>query len=77
MVRRKIIILFVCLLAAVGSVFPSALFGRVESFSGRLTRVSSSGEELLAAGDIILEQDVLQLDEGSLAVIRLSAGSVS
>ena len=74
MIKKRIILLAFLLMTAALSAAPAALFGRVESVSGTLTRNTSSGEEVLKTGDILLEDESLTLAEGASAVIRLSSG---
>ena len=74
MIKKRIILLAFLLMTAALSAAPAALFGRVESVSGTFTRFTSSGEEVLKTGDILLEDESLTLAEGASAVIRLSSG---
>ena len=74
MIKKRFILFTFLLMTAALSAAPAALFGRVESVSGPLTRNTSSGEEVLKTGDILLEDESLTLAEGASAVIRLSSG---
>lgn len=77
MIKKRSILVAVLLIAAVISSASAALIGRVESVTGTFIRNTSSGGEVLASGDILLEEQSLTLAEGASAVIRLSAERVT